>query len=89
MTSLVRGLRFFYLLRGAMLLGSLALNNRIRLPEPLWRWAWLPRFLQSPLGRGLLLGIAAAMCLAALVEVWELADRLLSRFFHDSERDHP
>ena len=89
MTTLGRGLRFFYLLWGAMLLGSLAVNNRVRLPETLWHWAWLPRFLQSPIGRGLLLGIAAAMCLAALVEAWELADRLLSRFFHDSEGDHP
>ncbi len=42
----------------------------------------------TPLGRGLLLGIAVAMCLAALAEVWELADGLLARFFHDSERDH-
>jgi hypothetical protein len=88
MATLIRGLRFFYLLWGAMLLGTLAVNNRIRLPEPLWHWTWLPRFLYSPVGRGLLLGIAAAMCLGALAEVWELADRLLSRFFHDSERDH-
>jgi hypothetical protein len=88
MMTLVRGARFFYLLWGAMLLGSLAVNNRVRLPEPLWRWAWLPGFLHSPIGRGLLLGVAAAMCLAALAEVWELADRLLSRFFHDSEGEH-
>jgi hypothetical protein len=88
MTTLARGLRFFYLLWGAMLLGTLALNNRAQLPDALWRWVWLARFVYTPLGRGLLLGIAVAMCLAALAEVWELADGLLSRFFHDSERDH-
>jgi hypothetical protein len=88
MTTLLKGLRFFYLLWGAMLLGTLAVNNRIQLPEYLWRWTWLAKFFYTPLGRGLVLGIAAAMCLAALAEVWELVDRLLARFFHDAERDH-
>ena len=32
MTGLVRGMRFVYLLWGGMLLGTLAANNRIRLP---------------------------------------------------------
>ena len=37
MATLTRGLRFFYLLWGGMLLGTLAVNNRVRLPEPVWR----------------------------------------------------
>jgi hypothetical protein len=88
MGSLIRGLRFFYLLWGGMLLGTLALNNRIRLPELIWHWSWLARFFFTAWGRGLLLGVAAAMSLAALIEVWELVDHFLVRFFHDSERDH-
>jgi hypothetical protein len=88
MGSVIRALRFFYLLWGGMLLGTLTVNNRIRLPELVWHCAWLARFFFTVWGRGLLLGIAAAMSLAALIEVWELADRILARFFHDSERDH-
>jgi hypothetical protein len=86
--TLIRGVRFFYLLWGGMLLGTLAAYNRIRLPGFLWEWSSLPRFLFTPWGRGLLLGIAAAMSLAALMEVWELVDRILVRFLHDSEKDH-
>ena len=86
MANLIRGVRFFYLLWGGMLLGTLAANNRLRLPELVWRWPGLARAVASPWGRGLLLGIATAMSLAALAEVWELVDRLLARFFHDSER---
>jgi hypothetical protein len=88
MANLTRGLRFFYLLWGGMLLGTLAVNNRIRLPGLVWRWAGLAEFFYTPVGRGLLLGVAAAMSLAALAEVWELVDRILARFFHDPERDH-
>jgi len=86
MANLIRWVRFFYLLWGGMLLGTLAANNRLRLPELVWHWPGLARAVASPWGRGLLLGIATAMSLAALAEVWELVDRLLSRFFHDSER---
>ena len=88
MGNLIRGLRFLYLLWGGLLLGTLALNNRVRLPELVWRWEWVARLFFTPLGRGLLLGIAAAMTLGALFEIWELVDRLLVRFFHDPERDH-
>ena len=87
MATLSRGVRFFYLLWGGMLLGTLAVNNRIRLPELVWQWAWVARLCYTPWGRGVLLGIAAAMSLAALAEVWELVDRVLARFFHDSERE--
>jgi hypothetical protein len=88
MGSLIRLARFFYLLWGGMLLGTLTVNNRIQLPELVWHWSWLARFFFTAWGRGLLLGISAAMTLAAMVEVWELVDRLLARFLHDSERDH-
>jgi len=88
MATLTRGLRFVYLLWGGLLLGTLALNNRIRLPDLLWHWSRLARFFFTPWGRGLLLGIATAMSLAALVEVWELVDRILARFLHDPEREH-
>lgn len=85
--TLIRGLRFFYLLWGGMLLGTLAVYNRIRLPAILWEWPRVAGFFFTPWGRGLLLGIALAMSLAALIEVWELVDRILVRFLHESERD--
>ena len=88
MGNLIRLVRFFFLLWGGMLLGTLTVNNRIRLPDLVWHWPWLARSFFTPWGRGLLLGIAAAMTLAALAEVWELVDHLLARFMHDSERDH-
>ena len=88
MTTLLRGLRFFYLLWGSLLLGTLAVNNRIQLPEALWRWTWLARFFYTPLGRGLVLGVAVAMCAAALMDVWELVDQVLTRCFHETEREH-
>ena len=86
MGNLIRGVRFFYLLWGGMLVGTLTINNRIRLPDPVWHWPWLAQLFYTGWGRGLLLGIAAAMSLAALVEVWELVDLILARFFHD--KDH-
>ena len=86
MGNLIRGVRFFYLLWGGMLVGTLTINNRIRLPDPVWHWPWLAQLFYTVWGRGLLLGIAAAMSLAALVEVWELVDLILARFFHD--KDH-
>ena len=86
--TLVRAVRFFYLLWGGMLLGTLAAYNRIRLPACLWQWPRLAGFLYTPLGRGLLLGISLAMSIAALIEVWELVDRLLVRFLHESEKEH-
>jgi len=86
--ALIRAVRFFYLLWGGMLLGTLALYNRVRLPEALWACARVARFFFTPWGRGLLMGIALAMSLAALIEVWELVDRLLARFIHEPEKDH-
>jgi hypothetical protein len=35
-----------------------------------------------------MLGLGLAMALAALVEVWELVDKLLVHFMHDPDRDH-
>ena len=86
--TLLRGLRFFYLLWGGMLLGTLTAYNRIRLPGFFWKCPKLAQFFFTPWGRGLLLGIAIAMSLAALFEVWELVDRILARFIHESEKDH-
>ena len=86
--TLIRGGRFFYLLWGGMLLGTLSAYNRIRLPAFVWAWPKLARFCFTPLGRGLLLGIAVAMSLAALVEVWELVDRILVRFLHEADKGH-
>lgn len=86
--TLIRSLRFFYLLWGGMLLGTLAAYNRIRLPGFLWTWPRLAGFFFTPLGRGLLLGIAIAMSITALIEVWELVDRILVRFLHESDKDH-
>jgi hypothetical protein len=86
--SLTRSLRFFYLLWGGMLLGTLAGYNRVRLPAIVWEFPRVARFFFTPLGRGLMLGLGLAMSVAALIEVWELVDRILVRFLHDHEREH-
>ena len=83
--SLLRGLRFCYLMWGGMLLGSLGLYSRYRLPDVIWSWPDLARFLLGPWVRGLMLGIGLAMVVGALLEVWELVDRLLVRFLHESD----
>ena len=84
---LVRILRFFYLLWGGMLLASMAATNRVRLPGFLWTWPRVAKFFIRPWGRGLLLGIAVVMAIAALLEVWELVDHLLVRFLREHERE--
>ena len=86
--ALGRSLRFFYLLWGGMLLATLSAFNRVRLPAFVWAWPRVARFFFTPLGRGLMLGVGLAMAIAALLEVWELVDRLLVRFLHEHERDH-
>jgi hypothetical protein len=87
-TFLGRGLRFFYLLWGGMLLTTLSLYNRLRVPARLWEKPEVARFLVGPWGRGMALGLGLVMAIAALIEVWELVDRLLVRFMSDSEREH-
>jgi hypothetical protein len=84
---LLRGARFLYLLWGGMLLGTLAFNSKLRFPDFLYQWPEVVRFLTRPWGKGLLLGLALAMALAALVEMWELVDRLLVHLLHDHDRD--
>lgn len=84
--TLIRGGRFFYLLWGGMLLTTLSLYNRLRLPGTLWEFPALARWLTGPWGRGVALGLGLAMALAALVEVWELVDRLLVHVMRDEER---
>ncbi len=83
MGSLTSGARFFYLLWGGVLLGTLAINNHIQLPKFMGRWTWLLRFLFTPWGRGFLLGIAIAMSIAAMIEIWELIGQWLASFSHD------
>jgi hypothetical protein len=39
----------------------------------------------GPWGRALVISVGLVMCLAALLEVWELVDRLLVRFMDDHE----
>ena len=82
---LFRALRFFYLLWGGMLLSTLSFYGRLRLPGLFWRWPELCRSLVGPWGRALTLGLGLVMCLAALLEAWELVDRLLVRFMGESE----
>ncbi len=84
---LLRTTRFFYLLWGGMLFVSMAATNRVRPPAFLWQWPKVAQFITTPWGRGLLLGIAVVMALAALLEIWELVDRLLVRFLNEHERD--
>lgn len=83
-----RSARFLYLLWGGMLLGTMAFFDRVWLPESLWNWPPLARFLVGPWGRGIFLGLALAMLLGALLEAWELVDHLLVRIVHrhDVER---
>ena len=85
METLIRSLRFFYLLWGSILLGTLAINNHVQLPKFMGRWVGLCRLLFMSWGRGLLLGIAVAMSLAAMMEVWELIGRILASFCRDKE----
>lgn len=82
---LIRTLRFFYLLWGGMLLSTLAFYGRLKVPPFLWHWPDLCRALVGPWGRAVALGLGLVMCLAALLEVWELVDRLLVRFMGESE----
>lgn len=86
--ALFRGVRFFYLLWGGLLLGTFAVGGRVRLPEWVWIWPRAAAFLTGPWARGVLLGLALVMALAALVEVWELVDRLLARAMHDGDHGH-
>ena len=83
---LARSARFLYLLWGGMFLLSMSLFGRLRLPGFLWRWPGAVHFLLGPWGRGLALGLGLAMSTAALVEIWELVDRLLTRFFEHEDR---
>ncbi len=83
---IVRSLRFIYLLWGGMFLLSMSLYGRLRLPGFLWHWPEAARWLLGPWGRGLALGLGLVMATAALVEIWELVDRLLGRFFEHEDR---
>lgn len=82
----VRSLRFIYLLWGGMFLLSMSLYGRLRLPSFLWHWPEAAQWLLGPWGRGLALGLGLVMATAALVEIWELVDRLLGRFFEHEDR---
>jgi hypothetical protein len=88
METIIKIIRFFYLLWGGLLLGTLAINNRIQLPVFWGHWTWLLRFLFISWGRGLLLGIAIAMFLAAMVEVWELIGQFLKYFSQNKEGNY-
>lgn len=83
---LMRSARFLYLLWGGMFLLSMSLYGRLRVPSALWHWPGVVHFLLGPLGRGLALGLGLVMATAALVEIWELVDRLLTRFFEHEDR---
>jgi hypothetical protein len=84
---IIRGLRFLYLMWGGMLLATLAYYGRLRSPGFLWRWPAVAQGLTGPWGKGLAFGAGLAMLIAALIEIWELVDRLLSRFMHEHERE--
>jgi hypothetical protein len=68
-----------------MLLSTLAFYGRLRLPSLFWQWPEFCRAVMGPWGRAIALGAGLVMCLAALLEVWELVDRLLVRFMGESE----
>ena len=81
-----RSARFLYLLWGGMFLLSMSLYGRLRVPSFLWHWPGAVHALLGPWGRGLALGLGLVMSTAALVEIWELVDRLLTRFFEHEDR---
>jgi multisubunit Na+/H+ antiporter MnhB subunit len=85
---ILRSLRFCYLLWGGLLMATLAYYARLRAPDALWRWPDFARLVSGPWGRGLALGLGLSMLLAALIEIWELVDRLLVHFMHEHEREH-
>lgn len=87
LSVILRSARFFYLLWGGLLLSTLAWYGRLRAPDLLWRWPDAARAVSGPWGRGLALGIGLTMLVAALVEIWELVDRLLAHFMHEHERE--
>ena len=82
---LVRSLRFCYLLWGGVFLVFSHLG-RARLPAVFWKWPALGLFLSGPWGRGLLLGLGAAMSVAAFLELWELLGRLFDLFGREQDR---
>ena len=65
------------------MLSTLAVYGRLRIPPGLWKWPWLAKGLMGPVGRGFALGLGLVMLIAALVEIWEIVDRLLARFLGD------
>ncbi len=79
----LRCLRFFYLLWGGMLLATLSLYGRLRLPGAMWAWPTLCRMILGAWGRGIILGFGLVMLVAALSEIWEIVDRILVRFLGD------
>ena len=83
---LERSARFLYLLWGGIFLLSMSLYGQLRLPALLWRWPGLTRFLLGRWGKGLALGLGLVMAAAALVEIWELVDRLLGKFLEHEDR---
>lgn len=79
MEIIIRSLRFLYLLWGSILIGTVIINSRIQLPKFMGRWNLVVQFLfTSPWGQGLLIGITVAMSLAAIIEIWELVNKLLT-----------
>ena len=88
MDAVIRSLRFFYLMWGGMLLGTLAYYGRLRAPGFLWRWPGLAQTMTGPWGRGLAIGVGLTMLIAALLEIWELVDRVLVRFMHEHDHEH-
>ncbi len=84
---LIRTVRFAYLLWGGMLLSSLVLTHRLRVPDPLLVWPWVVRIAATPWFQGGVLGLGLVMAVASLLEVWELVDALLVHFLHDHEHD--
>lgn len=80
-----RSARFLYLLWGGMFLLSMSLFGQFRLPAFVWRWPGAVHVLLGPWGRGMALGLGLVMAAAALVEIWELVDRLLGGFFDHEE----
>ncbi|MBI4913612.1 MAG: hypothetical protein HY823_12815 [Acidobacteria bacterium] len=85
--AILRSLRFFYLLWGGLLLATLGWYGRIRPPAFLWRWPELATWVTGPWGRGVAIGLGLTMLIAALLEIWELVDKLLVNFMHEHERE--
>lgn len=68
-----------------MLLVSLIITHRLKVPDFIWDWPAAVGFLSTLLGKALIFGVGITMTVAALFEAWELVDHLLIQLLHEQD----